>query len=91
MGQAGDIGDVAGNGDYMKALGGITAKVLPMPSSSDQYFAAEDSQNEVKFLQRGVFDPIQTIWGHMAGGGGNPVDAKFMDGKVSGFLSGRMI
>ena len=90
MWQAGTVGAATGNGDYQEALRGVTAKVLLMPSSSDQYFAAEDSKNEVKLLQYGIFHPIPTIWGHMAGGGANPVDVKFMDGKISAFLGGQL-
>ena len=86
MWQAGDVGTVAGDGDYKEALRAVTAKVLVMPSSTDQYFLPEYAENEVSFLQNGVVDPIPTIWGHMAGGGANPVDVKWMDGKISAFL-----
>jgi homoserine acetyltransferase len=67
MWQAGDVGVVAGDGDYKKALEGVTARVLVMPSKTDQYFPPEDGENEVKFLKNGFFDPIPTIWGHMGG------------------------
>lgn len=86
MWQAGDVGAVAGNGDYKEALRGVTAKVLIMPSITDQYFSAEDGKNEATLLQDGVFDPIPTIWGHMGGGGANPDDVKWMDHKISAFL-----
>jgi homoserine acetyltransferase len=86
MWQAGDVGAVAGNGDYRKALEGVTARVLVMPSKTDQYFPPEDGENEVRFLKNGVFDPIPTIWGHMGGGGANPVDVKWMDERISMFL-----
>jgi homoserine O-acetyltransferase len=91
MWQAGNIGDVAGKGDFKEGLREITAKVLLTPSISDQYFAADDSRNEVTLLKNGVYYPIETIWGHMAAGGGNPADAKFMDGKIDAFLRGELI
>lgn len=87
MWQAGDVGAVAGNGDYRKALEGVTARVLVMPSMTDKYFSPEDGENEVSFLKHGVFCPIPSIWGHMAGGGANPVDVRWMDEKISAFLN----
>jgi homoserine O-acetyltransferase len=87
MWQAGDVGVVGGDGDYKKALKGVTARVLLMPSETDQYFSSEDAENEAKLLKNGFFDPIPTIWGHMAGGGKNPVDVNWMDGRISDFLS----
>jgi pimeloyl-ACP methyl ester carboxylesterase len=65
MWQAGDVGTVAGAGDYRKALEGITARVLVMPSQTDQYFPLEDGENEVKSLNNGTYSPIDTIWGHI--------------------------
>lgn len=86
MWQAGDVGVLREHGDYQKALEEVTARVLVMPSKTDQYFPPEDGENEVKYLKNGTFDPIPTIWGHIAGGGGNPDDLKFMDEKISTFL-----
>ncbi|KAL3422468.1 homoserine O-acetyltransferase [Phlyctema vagabunda] len=86
--QAGDIGKVGGNGDYKKALAGITSRVLLMPSRTDQYFPPRDSEIEMESLRYGVLAPIETIWGHIAGGGANPVDLKYMDSTIAGFLQG---
>lgn len=86
MWQAGDVGSVAGNGDYKEALKSVTAKVLLMPSKTDQYFRHEDSEIEVTMLQDGLLDPIPSIWGHMAGGGANPADVSWMDERISAFL-----
>jgi homoserine acetyltransferase len=36
--QAGDVGVVGGGGDWKKALEGVKARVLVMPSMTDQYF-----------------------------------------------------
>ncbi len=86
MWQAGDIGSVAGDGDYIKALQVITARVLLMPSLTDQYFCYRDSEREVKYLENGIYDPIPTIWGHIGGGGANAIDTKWMDAHISTFL-----
>ncbi|CZS98430.1 hypothetical protein WAI453_005822 [Rhynchosporium graminicola] len=88
MWQAGDIGMVRGDGDYEKALESISARVLVMPSQTDQYFPPEDGENEVRYLKKGVYAPIPTIWGHIAGGGANPTDVKWMDERIERFLTG---
>jgi homoserine acetyltransferase len=71
---------------YEKSLGSIKAWALVMPCSSDQYFPPEDGEIECKYLKLGVFDPIPSIWGHTAGGGLDPVAAKWMDEKISKFM-----
>ena len=86
MWQAGNVGDVRDGGDYRKALEGVQSRVLVMPSKTDQYFPPEDGEDEVKYLRNGVFDPIPTIWGHIGGGGANPVDVKWMDERIGRFL-----
>lgn len=85
--QAGDIGAVGGEGDYKKALEGITARVLVMPGMMDQYFDWKDGEDEVKYLKNGIFMPIPSIWGHIAGGGANSVDVEWMDEKIGKFLN----
>ena len=65
MWQAGDVGAMAGMGNHRKALERITARVLVMPSQTDQYFPPDDGENEVEYLKNGMFDPIPTIWGHI--------------------------
>lgn len=84
--QEGDVGMVGGDGDYLKALGGVSAKVLVMPGQTDQYFPPEDGENEVRYLKRGIFNPIPSIWGHMAGGGADDAATKFMDESIARFL-----
>jgi homoserine O-acetyltransferase len=59
-----------------------------MPSQTDQYFPPEDGEEEVKYLKRGTFLLIPTIWGHVAGGGANKADAEWMDEKIGEFLGG---
>ena len=87
MWQAGDIGTTREDGNYKKALEGIQARVLVMPSRTDQYFAWEDGEEEVKHLRKGELAVIETVWGHVAGGGGNEADTKWMNGKIGEFLA----
>ncbi|KAL9601583.1 MAG: hypothetical protein Q9219_002417 [cf. Caloplaca sp. 3 TL-2023] len=87
MWQAGDVGKTRENGDYLKALEGIKAKVLVMPSRTDTYFPPEDSETEVQHLKNGELAVIETVWGHMAGGGANNEDTKWMNDRIAQFLS----
>jgi homoserine O-acetyltransferase len=57
-----------------------------MPGQTDQYFPPEDGENEVKYLKTGIFAPIPSIWGHMAGGGANEEDTTWMHSKIAEFL-----
>jgi homoserine acetyltransferase len=91
MCQDGDITRVAEgcNGDLGTALAGIEARVLVMPCRTDQYFAWEDGENEIKFLRRGELAVIEGVWGHAAGGGMNGQDAMWMDKMIAKFLQER--
>ncbi|KAJ6589852.1 Alpha/Beta hydrolase protein [Mycena vulgaris] len=88
--QKGDIslfGPEEERGDLAKALGRIKAKVLVMPSRTDMYFPPEDSEEEVKHLRNGELKVIESIWGHVAGGGGGPkADDEFIKTQVKRFL-----
>ncbi|KAI4186969.1 MAG: hypothetical protein L6R41_003126 [Letrouitia leprolyta] len=86
MWQAGDVGKTNKDGDYLKALEEIEAKVLVMPSRTDTYFPPEDSETEVKHLKHGKLAVIETVWGHMAGGGINAEDTKWMNDQIADFL-----
>ena len=57
-------------GDLGKALRAITARAIIMPSTTDLYFTAEDSEAETRQMPNAEFRPIDSIWGHRAG---NPV------------------
>lgn len=75
-------------GDYEKALGAIKAKAIVMPCVTDLYFTPEDSQIEVGFMPNAEYRPIQSIWGHLAGGPGfNPADAMFVDDAMKELLA----
>jgi homoserine O-acetyltransferase len=88
--QKGDItlfGPAEERGDLPKALGRIKAKVLLMPSRTDMYFPPEDSEEEVKHLKHGQLKVIDSIWGHIAGGGsGTKEDNDFIKLQVQKFL-----
>ena len=71
---------------FQKALGSIKAKVLVMPCRSDQYFRPSASEYEVKYLKQGKLCVIESVWGHVAGGGLNPKDVEFMNEKIGEFM-----
>lgn len=89
MWQAGDIGKTRADGDYTKALADIQARVLVMPSRTDQYFLVDDSEIEMEYLRKGELAVIETVWGHVAGGGANEADTKWMSERIGTFLQGR--
>ncbi|TDL24200.1 alpha/beta hydrolase fold protein [Rickenella mellea] len=85
--QTGDVSRVRDGGDYEKCLKSIKAKGLIMPSKTDLYFPPEDSEIEVSFMtndSRLVI--IDSVWGHMAGGGSNEKDTEFMEAEIRKFL-----
>ncbi|KAL8996560.1 MAG: hypothetical protein Q9169_003955 [Polycauliona sp. 2 TL-2023] len=87
MWQAGDIGKTREDGDYVKALENIEAKLLVMPSRTDTYFPPEDSEVEVQRLKQGELAVIETVWGHMAGGGANDDDTVWMNDRIAEFIT----
>lgn len=103
MWQMGDIGKTAngqvgglgwewnesdGDEDLKKALEGIRCPVLLMPCRTDQYFRPSESGFEMRSLKQGRLEVIESVWGHVAGGGGCADDIKFMDEKIKSFLGG---
>ena len=86
MWQNGDIGSTRRDGDYTKALADIQARVLVMPSRTDQYFLVADSEVEMQYLKKAELAVIETVWGHIAGGGGNDEDTDWMSKRISEFL-----
>ncbi|KAH0845851.1 hypothetical protein FOPE_12051 [Fonsecaea pedrosoi] len=68
---------------YRAALASIQAKVLLMPCRTDQYFPPEDSEIEMKHLKHGRLAVIESVWGHVAGGGLNPPDTEFMNARIA--------
>lgn len=100
MWQMGDIGSLLSGGQRSKPGGGlgdedhlrealesIDAEVLLMPCSHDQYFRPGPNKNDMKNLKHGKLAVIESIWGHIAGGGANPEDVFFMDRQIRKFLA----
>ncbi len=86
--QNGDVGATPGyGGDHVKALASIKAKTLVMPAERDLYFPVADEEYEVSKMPNAELRVIPGVWGHFAGGGGNPEDTAFIDNAVKQLLS----
>jgi homoserine O-acetyltransferase len=82
-----DISQTKGfDGNIEHALASIKTRVLYMPGATDLYFPVTDAESERKFLTNVTFVPIPSLWGHTAGGGGNPTDAAFINKEIAAFL-----
>ncbi|HEY7479629.1 MAG TPA: alpha/beta fold hydrolase [Gemmatimonadales bacterium] len=82
-----DVGDTPGfNGSLERALGSIRARVLYMPVETDLYFPVSDARAEARHIPRVKFEPIPSLWGHVAGGGGDEGVKPFVNAKVAKFL-----
>lgn len=87
MWQNGDISTTHSGSSVEEVLKKISIPMLLMPCMTDQYFDHVDSENEMKSLQHGKYEPIPSVWGHMAGGGANPEDLQWMDKKIAEFMA----
>jgi homoserine O-acetyltransferase/O-succinyltransferase len=82
-----DVGTSPGfNGSIERALRSIRARVLYMPVQTDLYFPVSDARAEARFIPRVELVPIPSLWGHVAGGGGDEGSKRFISGKVAAFL-----
>ena len=87
--QAADISDDPRfDGDLARALAAISARAMVMPCRTDLYFPPEDSEIEVASMPTAELRVIPSVWGHMAGGGLNPEDARFIDAALAELLAG---
>jgi len=86
--QDGDIGVYhEGKEEWGDTLARIEARCLVMPSRTDTYFPPEDSVVEVKYLRDAKLAVIESIWGHMAGGGGGTeADQKFISDTIAAWV-----
>ncbi|MDA0821324.1 MAG: alpha/beta fold hydrolase [Proteobacteria bacterium] len=75
------------NGDFKRALGAITARLVLMPCLTDAYFPPEDSEIEMRYLDNAVLRPIDSEWGHWAGSGRNKPDSDFIDAQLKELLA----
>jgi homoserine O-acetyltransferase len=74
-------------GDLVKALNAIRARVLLMPGRTDLYFPVADNADEIAHLAHAELRPIPSIWGHRAGAPqANPADMAFLRAAVRGWL-----
>ncbi|KAH9929611.1 homoserine O-acetyltransferase [Epithele typhae] len=72
---------------FKTALAGIKAKGLIMPCKTDLYFPPEDSEFEINLMSNSSkLVVIDSVWGHMAGGGSNAVDDEFLKTEIRKFL-----
>jgi homoserine O-acetyltransferase len=74
------------NGDIGGALKSIKVPVLYMPSLTDMYFPIADARYEAQFIRHCTLAPIPSLWGHPAGAGASPADAKFLNEHVAAFM-----
>ena len=68
------------------ALAGIQSKVLVIPSRTDQYFTLSDCLEDSKYFKNGFTAIMDTIWGHIAGGGATKADTEFLHEAVADFI-----
>ncbi|GLW06182.1 homoserine O-acetyltransferase [Microtetraspora sp. NBRC 13810] len=86
--QDADVATTPGaDGDIGRALGAIKARVLALPAEKDLYFPPEDEVRASRHIPQGEVRVIPGIWGHLTGGGGNPVDVAFIDQAVRDLLA----
>jgi homoserine O-acetyltransferase len=84
-----DVGATPGfGGDEQKALRSIKAPLLYMPSETDLYFPVTDARFEAQFIPHCTLMPIPSLWGHPAGAGASPADAKYLNEHIAAFLKG---
>ena len=86
--QAADISvDPRFDGDIERALAAIAVKAVVMPCQTDLYFPPEDSEIEVEHMPHAELCVIPSVWGHMAGGGINPEDMRFINAALEDLLA----
>jgi len=73
-------------GDVEAALRSIKVPVLYMPSQTDLYFPVADATYESAFIPHGTLDVIPSLWGHPAGAGASPADAKYLNEHIAKFM-----
>ncbi len=76
------------DGDLVRALNAIRARVLLLPARTDLYFPVADNADELAHLAHAELRPIPTIWGHRAGSpADNPADLAFLRKAVADWMS----
>jgi len=86
--QYGDVGATPGfEGDHVKALQSIKARLIALPGEKDLYFPPEDEQYASQYIPHGEVRVIPGVWGHFAGSGDSPVDLESIDGVLKELLA----
>jgi homoserine O-acetyltransferase/O-succinyltransferase len=86
--QYGDIGATPGfDGDHVKALQSIKARLIALPAEKDLYFPPEDEEYASQYIPNGEVRVIPGIWGHFAGSGDSPVDLEYIDDVLKELLA----
>ena len=85
--QRNDVARTPGmDGDLARALGSIRARVLLMPSRTDQYFLAADVAAEGKLIPGARLVVIPSTFGHTAGGGADANANPLLNRTIGDFL-----
>jgi homoserine O-acetyltransferase len=74
-------------GDFKAALASISARAIVMPGNTDLYFTVADSAIEVNTMPRAELRPIDSILGHVAGSGLDPVGKRAIDEAILDLLA----
>jgi homoserine O-acetyltransferase len=78
--------DVGASVGLAAALGAIRCPVLYLPGATDLYFPVTDAEHEAQFIPDVDLRPIPSLWGHPAGAGASPEDARFLNDVIGAFL-----
>ena len=84
--QRGDVSRMTG-GDLRAALGRIKARTFVMPISHDMFFPPSDCQAEWRLISNAEFRPIQSVDGHLALFGVDPVAVAQIDKNLTELLA----
>ncbi|MCY4451294.1 MAG: alpha/beta fold hydrolase [Immundisolibacterales bacterium] len=88
-------GDISANeryrGDFVRALGGIRARAILVPCTTDLYFPPEDNAVEARHMPNAELRPYASAWGHCAATPSREDGdfMRFLDRCVSELLEGR--
>ena len=74
------------DGDFAAALSAISARAIVMPGSTDLYFTVADSEIEVSHMPNAELRPIESLFGHFAGGGQVPEGKAMIDQAIDDLL-----
>jgi homoserine O-acetyltransferase len=74
-------------GGFKGALASISARAMVMPGNSDLYFTVADSVNEVNTMPNAELRPIDSILGHVAGSGLDPIGKRAIDQAILELLA----